>query len=383
MLQRTKRSAWRRSALLLVAAVLAMTVMAGCGGGNSKKEEPSLTFSGVSEGEVVATYKDGKVTKPEFDKYTAIFGMSQPGAEQILALPQFQEMILEQYVSYKVLASKASEASLKEAREEADKQLEQYKEYKESDETLAAKVKEKDISDNDMATFLMITSAAIVHINSQVTEEDKKTSFEEMKADFAVSTVRHILVQTMEQDPQTGEAKEVRTSEEALEQANEVKTKLEAGGDWDALAKEYSDDPGSKDNGGLYEKKAGGNWVESFKLAAYEQEIGVIGEPVETEYGYHVMMVEEREVKEFDQLTDDDKEQVEAAAAYKYMETFMNEEMPKQELKITLPNPEETEGEGVEGEGSDNEAGAEDEKKDDAAESEAGNEAGTEEKAAE
>ncbi|MFD0962127.1 peptidylprolyl isomerase [Paenibacillus chungangensis] len=377
MLQRTKRSAWRRSALLLVAALLAMTVMAGCG--NSKKEEPSLTFSGVSEGEVVATYKDGKVTKPEFDKYMAIFGMSQQGYEQILALPQFQQMILEQYVSYKVLASKASEDSLKEAREEADKQLEQYKEYKKSDETLAAKAKEKGISDNDMATFLMITSAAIVHINSQVTEEDEKASFEEMKADFAVSTVRHILVQTMEQDPQTGEVKEVRTSEEALERANEVKAKLDAGGDWDALAKEYSDDPGSKDKGGLYEKQPGGNWVEAFKLAAYEQEIGVIGEPVETEYGYHVMKVEEREVKDFDQLTDTDKEQVKAAAAYKYMEKFMNEEMPKQELEITLPEPEQTEEEGA-----GNEAGAEEESKDDAADSGAGNtEAGTEEKAAE
>lgn len=342
MLHSSRKSAWRRSALLTVAAVLVMTMLAACGGGN--KGEHSLEFKGVSDGEVVATYKDGKVTQKEFDKYLAIFGVSQPSYEQIITIPQFQQMILEQYVSYKVLAGQASEESLKKAREDVDKQLKDYKDYLKTDKDLEKKVKEKKISDDDMATFLMLTSAVVAHVNSLVTDEDIKKTFDASQADYAVSSVRHVLIATSEQNQETGETKELRTDEEALALAKEVKAKLEAGESWDAIAKEYSDDPGSKDKGGLYEDAPGKNWVEPFKKAAFEQEVGKIGEPVKSDFGYHVMLVEKREVKTYDQLTDADKEEVKSAAAYSYMEKFMNEEMPKQELKITLPEPEATEG---------------------------------------
>jgi foldase protein PrsA len=349
MLHSTRKSAWRRSALLTVAAVLVMTMLAACGGGN--KGEHSLEFKGVSEGETVATYKDGKVTQAEFDKYLAIFGVSQPSYEQIITIPQFQQIILEQYVSYKVLAGQASEDSLKKAREDVDKQLEEYKEYLKTDAELEKKVKEKKISDADMGTFLMLTSTVVAHVNSLVTDADIAAAFEAAQADYAVSTVRHVLVATTEQNQETGETKELRTDEEALARAKEAKAKLEAGESWDAVAKEYSDDPGSKDKGGLYADAEGGGWVEPFKKAAFEQELNVIGEPVKSDFGYHVMVVEKREVKTYDQLTDEKKEEVKGAAASAYMEKFMADEMKNQDLKITLPEPEPTEGaeEGAEG----------------------------------
>ncbi|GKU77090.1 peptidylprolyl isomerase [Paenibacillus sp. L3-i20] len=350
MLHSTRKSAWRRSALLVISAVLVMTMLAACG---SDKDEPksgngksahSLTFKDVSEGEVVATYKDGKVTKSEFDKYLTIFGISQPTYEQVIAMPQFQQMILEQYVSYKVLGSKASEKSLKKASEEVDKQLKEYTEGLKTNTELAAKVAEKKVTTDDIATFLMLTSAVVVHMNDQVTDADITKSFDTMKADFAVSTVRHILVGTTETNQQTGEKKELRKEDVALARAKEVKAKLDAGGDWNALAKEYSDDPGSKEKGGLYEKAEGKNWVEPFKKAVVEQKVGVVGEPVKTDFGYHVIKVEKREDPVYKKLSDENKEIVKSAAAYTYMEKFMKDEMPKQELKITLPEVAPTEG---------------------------------------
>ena len=160
-------------------------------------------------------------------------------------------------------------------------------------------------------------------------------------ANYATVTVRHILVATKTTDETTQEEKELRTSEEALARAKEVKAKLEAGGDWAALAKEYSDDPGSKDTGGLYADKKNGSWVEEFKQAAYKQEIGVIGDPVETEYGYHVILVEKRDTPAFDKLSDTDKEAVKSAVAYTHMNKFMTDELPKQEIVIKLPKTEE------------------------------------------
>lgn len=342
-----RRSARRRSALLVITAVLAMTMLAACGG----SKEHSLQFKGVEKGDVVATFKDGKVTQAELDKYLSLFVLAQPAYESIVEVPQFKEMILEQYVSYKVLGGQASEESLKEARKQVDEQLKEFQDYKKSDETFAKAVKDKKISDADMATFLLLNSATIAHMNSLVTDDDMKKAFETMKADLAVSSVRHILVATTETNQETQETKEIRTDEEALARAKEVKAKLDAGGDWKALAKEYSDDPGSKENGGLYENKPGGEWVAEFKKATFEQKIGVVGEPVKTEFGYHVIQVDKRDEKQFDTLTDEDKEKVKASAAYTYMEKFMKEEMPKQELKITLPEPEPTEDGGAAGEG--------------------------------
>ncbi|MCR2807202.1 peptidylprolyl isomerase [Paenibacillus soyae] len=373
MFHSTRKSAWRRTALLIASAVLAMTMLAACGGDKGH----SLEFKGVGDGEVVATYKGGQVTQAELDKYLSLFVLSQPAYESIVEVPEFKKALLEQYVSYKILGAQASEDSLKAARKQVDEQLQQFKDYKKQDETFAAEVKEKKITDEDMGTFLLLNAATIEHMNSKVTDEDITKSYETMKNDFTIVSARHILVATSETDPTTQESKELRTLEEALARAKEAKAKLDAGGDWTELAKQYSDDGGSKENGGLYENATAGQWVEAFKKAAIEQEVGVIGEPVETEYGYHVIKVEKREEKTYDQLSDDQKEQVKSAAAYTYMETFMTEEMPKQELNITLPEPETEEGEA----GTEGDAGTEGESNAGAAEGDAsGNTAASDEK---
>ncbi|MEK3884235.1 peptidylprolyl isomerase [Paenibacillus sp. PL2-23] len=357
MFHSTRKSAWRRTALLIASAVLAMTMLAACGGDKGH----SLSFKDVSDGEVVATYKDGQVTQAELDKYLGLYALSQPAYASIIEVPEFKKVLLEQYVSYKLLGARASEDALKAAREQVDEQLKLYQDFKKNDETFAAEVEEKGITDADMATFLLLNAATIEHLNAQVTDEDINKSFETMKNDFTLVTARHILVATSERDPATQESKELRTLDEALALAKEAKAKLEAGGDWTAIAKEYSDDPGSKEKGGLYEKQAAGGWVEAFKKAALEQEIGAIGEPVETEYGYHVIQVEKREETTYDALSDENKEQVKSAAAYSYLEKFMTEDMPKQELTITLHEAE-AEEEGA-GDAAAGDAAAGDEKK--------------------
>lgn len=175
------------------------------------------------------------------------------------------------------------------------------------------------------------------HMKSKVTDEELKKEFETNIAKYSTVTLRHILVATSETDPETKETKELRTKAEALKIAKEVKAKLDEGGDWAALAKVYSDDPGSKESGGQYANAKPGDWVENFKNAAMTQKIGVIGDPVETEYGYHVILVEKRDELTYDKLDDTTKEAVESAVAYSHMSTFMSEDMKNQEVKITLP----------------------------------------------
>ena len=87
-----------------------------------------------------------------------------------------------------------------------------------------------------------------------------------------------------------------RTEQEALQIATEVKKKLDAGGDFKALAIEYSDDAGSKAAGGeLGWYARGEGLVTEFENAAFALAVNQISEPVQTQFGYHIIQVEEKD----------------------------------------------------------------------------------------
>jgi foldase protein PrsA len=79
-----------------------------------------------------------------------------------------------------------------------------------------------------------------------------------------------------------------------LKTAETVEGKLKAGANFGALAKQYSTDPSSKDKGGDLGFFSKGQMVPAFEAAAFSQPIGVVGPPVKSPFGYHIIVVEER-----------------------------------------------------------------------------------------
>lgn len=98
------------------------------------------------------------------------------------------------------------------------------------------------------------------------------------------------------------------------DEAKKVKKELDAGGNFAELAKKYSQDPGSKDNGGEYKEGLEyANLDKPFLTAALTQPIGKIGEPVKGSYGYYIIKVnkkEEYKAKPFDSVKAQIKEQL-------------------------------------------------------------------------
>ena len=79
------------------------------------------------------------------------------------------------------------------------------------------------------------------------------------------------------------------------EKAEQVLARAKAGEDFAKLAAEFSDDPGSKDKGGLYENVTKGQFVPQFELAANNLQPGQIADKlVESQYGYHIIKLEGR-----------------------------------------------------------------------------------------
>ncbi len=89
---------------------------------------------------------------------------------------------------------------------------------------------------------------------------------------------------------------ELNTTETKRTQANEVLGRLKNGEDFAALAKEFSEDPGSKEKGGLYEGVTeGGGFDKSFESAALALQPGQFTqELVETPFGFHIIKLERK-----------------------------------------------------------------------------------------
>ena len=116
--------------------------------------------------------------------------------------------------------------------------------------------------------------------------EELAKFIEENKMYFEQVTAQHILINTVDEAKNPLPEDKLK---EAKAKANKVLEKVLAGEDIGALAKEYSEDPGSKDNNGEYTFPRG-QMVPEFEEAAFNGEEGkVYPELVETAYGYHIV----------------------------------------------------------------------------------------------
>jgi len=90
--------------------------------------------------------------------------------------------------------------------------------------------------------------------------------------------------------------------------AKVVSEKLAAGEDFAEMAKEYSTDPGSGANGGDLGFFDRGKMVPAFEEVAFSSEIDSISEPVPSQFGYHIIRVNDKKTVQ-DMIDDEEKEE--------------------------------------------------------------------------
>ncbi len=110
-----------------------------------------------------------------------------------------------------------------------------------------------------------------------ITDADLQKQYEQFKAQMGTNEykVRHILV-------------------DKEDDAKAIIAELNKGGDFAKLAKEKSKDPGSKDNGGDLDWGPAARYVKPFADAVQSQPKGKVSQtPVKTDFGYHVILVDD------------------------------------------------------------------------------------------
>ncbi|MBQ4901650.1 peptidylprolyl isomerase [Paenibacillus sp. Marseille-P2973] len=327
---RSKGRSWKTLLIALV-AVMAFTVMAGCG----KKEDKGAAGGSEDKSKVIATYEGGEITEDEFDREQRIVLALQPQMEQFMQMDDFRDYLIKQEIAYEYLDTKADAKMKEEGKKKAEEQFTAMKKSM-GDDAFKQLLDGQKISESEFKNYMVRIYTVMESEKAKVTDDDVKKEFEATKENYITASVRHILIGFTDK-----EGKE-RSKEDALKVANEVKAKLDKGEDFAKLVKEYSTDGQPNiDNGGLYADTPVSNWVTEFKEKAITLPINTISEPVETTYGYHIIRVEKRTEKKFEDLTQEEKDLIKMSVASQNLDKFMEGDLEKKIIKkIELPKVE-------------------------------------------
>jgi parvulin-like peptidyl-prolyl isomerase len=168
---------------------------------------------------------------------------------------------------------------------------------------VVADIARKDKLDQEDATKLqMLIDRSQILRNaylSDLEKSDKLVSdaeieqyYNDHKEEFEEVRVRHILIGT--QAPPGADPSKALSKEEARKKAQGVLERARKGEDFVKLVAENSDDPGSKSKGGEYEFSRKSGMVQAFEDASFRLKPGEISDLVETEFGFHIIKLEER-----------------------------------------------------------------------------------------
>lgn len=150
-------------------------------------------------------------------------------------------------------------------------------------------------------SYIAFTPDQLPNGTPQITDQQARQYYQAHLNDYKVPDqvkVRHILIAV-------SKGADAKTDAAAKAKAEDVLKQLRAGGNWTALAKKYSDDPGSKEQGGELGWLQHGVTVPEFDKTAFALSPGQISEPVKTQFGYHVIQTEEKQsahTKSFDEV---------------------------------------------------------------------------------
>lgn len=167
-------------------------------------------------------------------------------------------------------------------------------------------------SEEDFKKMLSLQYKRNLAVNDYI-KNDVVTD-KEIKEYYETKTIgdvkaKHILIKSNATDDDSEDTK-TEKEEKALEKAKDIIAKLDSGEDFSKLAKKYSDDKGTAEDGGdLGYFNTDDNYEESFVMAAASLEKGkYTAEPVKTEYGYEIILkVDEKNKPKLSKVKDDIK----------------------------------------------------------------------------
>ena len=266
-----------RSSRPVVSAGLAVLLLSGCGSGSVRPGAAALVG-------------DERITVDTLQEVVER-GLADPQAEEQLGQdrPAFQRQVLSRLVNREVLQAAAEQEGVTVDEGEVDDQLQDFAAQAGGEEALEAQAAQNGISPQDLQPFLR--DVVLQQELGDVLTEDEDVPQEQLQGLYSQNIAqydrvrsRHILVEDEAQ------------ARSILAQVQEDPARFEE------LAAEFSTDTSNKDQGGDLGLQGKGQFVPEFEALLFSAEPGTY-DVVQTQFGWHVVNVQERETTSLQEAT--------------------------------------------------------------------------------
>ncbi|MFL6008370.1 MAG: peptidylprolyl isomerase [Rubrobacteraceae bacterium] len=275
-----------RAWFLCVLVGVLVVVAAGC-----SAAEPVANIESPSK--KVAVFEGGEVTLGEVQEFAKQSGLGELSPDS----PQYEALIAQimpQLTDIEIAKAYAEEHGITVSEQDVDKEIETLK-----DQVFQQAQSQGQDLGREEAFDQALQQAGITEeqLRQQIRDQLPIQKVQERVAGD-VGPSQEEVEQFYEQNkaaqfttPEARCTRHILFNKDQKAKAEEVKQQLQNGGDFAELAKEYSQDPGSAEQGGDLGCLGRGETVANFEEAVFNAKQGEIVGPVETEFGYHLIEV--------------------------------------------------------------------------------------------
>ncbi|MDQ3986212.1 MAG: peptidyl-prolyl cis-trans isomerase [Actinomycetota bacterium] len=298
-------------------ALLTATVMSGCGNlfdpAAAVVDGTKITVDAIEN--ELAKFRD----TTRYDQLTAQAPV--PAIER-----DFQQTYLSLLIREEVLESEAEERGLEVTPDEVNETIEGYKEDLGSEGQFLEALKEEGLTlsrlELEVRTDLLEEELlAKITADAGPTEDELRAYYEENIEDYQEVRVSHILVAeprlAEKISAELGAAKESKVDERFA-----------------ALAAKHSEDPSSADRGGELGWAPPTGHPDAFREAVAAMDVGEISDPVQTEFGFHVIRLTGRRVTPFEEVRDEIDEIVGGEAREEAFQSWLVDAYSEADIRV-------------------------------------------------
>ena len=328
---------------------------------NAKVVEKAIA---VVNGDAIMQSEFEKNAQPMIEQYTK----NAPPAEQSPAkIEEFKSKLLDQMIDEKLLKQQAVKAKIKVSKRDIANGLDTVIKRFPTEAEYQAELKNNGLTAADfekrIEEQLMVMKLIENEVKANIakpTDMEGKALYDKVQSRLAETTktpsgdanydalvnifvrlsseqvrARHILIKV---DKDASAA--IKT--EALNKAKKIrKEALLKDADFSVLASKYSEDPGSKQRGGDLGYFAKGDMVPEFEKAAFSQNVGTVSQPILTNFGYHIIKVDEKKASKkmtFEETKNDLLDYIYRSNAEKKYESWLENLRSKANIKKNSVN---------------------------------------------
>ncbi|WP_192930291.1 peptidylprolyl isomerase [Alkaliphilus pronyensis] len=260
----------------IAAFVMLAVLLTGCSG-DKLSDDAAAMVNGT------------EIPMEEYDKNLALFSygyssdvLNRDDGSGLTLLDTIKDYVTDKLVLEVLIYEEAEKNDIKVTDEDIEEAFNGFKEQMANDEILSNYMEENGITDEFIKDFLkksqLVAKYEVFYTeNLEISDDEAKAFYEENPDLFTTEEVH---------------AKHIVVSDQML--ADELYLRTKNGEDFQQLAKEYSEDPTVEENGGDLGYFPRGVMVKEFEDAAFSLQAGEISEPVESQFGYHIIKVEDK-----------------------------------------------------------------------------------------